>query len=164
MTTELFNHVSYIDSESHYEFTVMGNGMVIMSECQLDYDQDEDTGECTLNSVIKKEITSFPYTPNEPMKLPSGWLAQHPVTKVLRCHKHRRNARKWMQQSHSDFMQCDGYWDKQQAKELGYQKWVEKKPTNYTSVNDPDFLAWCNEDPRHRKTNPLTPSPIDLEF
>lgn len=154
------SHGTTISDRHFVSFTVIG--MTVY------YQEIFNHSQLGIEDIEVSNQGSFPLS-TEPMPLPmgyGGWLAQHPVTKVLRCHKHRRNARKWMAQSHSDFQQCDEYWDKQQAKELAYQEWVEKKPTNYTSVNDPDFLAWCNEDPRypHRKTNFLTPSPIDLEF
>lgn len=143
MSIELFNHVSHVYSDYHYEFTVMDNETVIMWGCQLDYHQDGYTGECTFNGVNKEEITSFPYTPNEPMKLPKGWLAQHPVTKAFRCHKHRRNACKWMQQSHSDFMQCRDYWIKQ-TKGSALCDWFMNKPDS----NTPEFTAWCDAMPQ----------------
>lgn len=101
------SHVTKI-SERHFLSFEVVDGAVCWEEI-YNHSQSYWTPEEAEHAIWTESVGSFPLSLTEPMELPvtfGGWLAVHPITGVLRCHKHRRNARKWMERPHSDFMLC----------------------------------------------------------
>lgn len=101
------HHATRVDSRHHISFEVKNN--VVYYEEIFNYAQYGDSAEEAKHAIKICGKGSFPLSTTEPMELPmgyGGWLAVHPVTGAMRCHKHRRNARKWMERPDSDFKLC----------------------------------------------------------